>query len=129
MGKVDAGTKRKCEEQMDYTSLPLWSKCVSVLNIMQIKKIQIDFKLLFPGKEDALSGKWENFKEKISLYYESNIHSPSCRELLKTSTKAENIDSSDFIFTILLPSVLPEYLSSIKNIKEQDKKYFLYRNL
>ncbi|XP_016955735.1 uncharacterized protein LOC108027571 isoform X3 [Drosophila biarmipes] len=91
--------------------------------------IQIDFKLLFPGKEDALSGKWENFKEKISLYYESNIHSPSCRELLKTSTKAENIDSSDFIFTILLPSVLPEYLSSIKNIKEQDKKYFLYRNL
>ncbi|XP_070852414.1 uncharacterized protein [Drosophila suzukii] len=69
--------------------------------------IQIDFKLLFPGREDALSGKWENFKEKISLYYESNIHGPSSKELLKTLTKAENIDSTDFILTILLPSVLP----------------------
>jgi len=32
MGKVDAGTKRKWEEQLDYTSLPLWSECESALN-------------------------------------------------------------------------------------------------
>jgi len=32
MGKVDAGTKRKWEEQLDYTSHTLWSECESALN-------------------------------------------------------------------------------------------------
>jgi len=32
IGEVDAGTKRNWEEQLDYTSLPLWSECESALN-------------------------------------------------------------------------------------------------
>ncbi|XP_030374107.1 uncharacterized protein LOC115634059 [Scaptodrosophila lebanonensis] len=69
--------------------------------------IKLDFTIAYPGKESILLSKWDNFKKKIVIYYKENIHNATCKHLLEQVQSAESIDSSDYIITALLPSVLP----------------------
>ncbi|XP_055906775.1 uncharacterized protein LOC129942008 [Eupeodes corollae] len=74
--------------------------------------IEIDFEIMYPGKQHLLLSKWEHFKIIIKRYYEANIHNPNCKKqlrLLNSNLSSGNIlkDSEDFILAILLNSVLP----------------------
>uniref|UniRef100_A0A6P7GK58 Uncharacterized protein LOC114339860 n=1 Tax=Diabrotica virgifera virgifera TaxID=50390 RepID=A0A6P7GK58_DIAVI len=46
--------------------------------------IDIDFRLLFPGKEIWLYSKWEDFKKKIKSFYTTNINDKFCKLLFSS---------------------------------------------
>ncbi|XP_067615182.1 uncharacterized protein [Eurosta solidaginis] len=81
--------------------------------------IEIDFQFIYPEKTHLLLSKWETFKTKIFSYYEKNTTNEYCRQLLSTAKSSDNKDIQDYLFTILLNSVLP---SSSRFKSESGKK-------
>ncbi|XP_067644318.1 uncharacterized protein [Eurosta solidaginis] len=69
--------------------------------------IEIDLQFIYPEKTHLLLSKWETFKTKIFSYYKKNTTHKYCRQLLSTAKSSDNKDIQDYLFTILLNSVLP----------------------
>ncbi|XP_065366893.1 uncharacterized protein LOC135959764 [Calliphora vicina] len=65
--------------------------------------INIDFDIMYPSKGHLLHSKWDKFKDKVRNFYANNIHNEYCKQL----SSATNIDTQDYIYTILLNAVLP----------------------
>ncbi|XP_055916553.1 uncharacterized protein LOC129949246 [Eupeodes corollae] len=68
--------------------------------------INIDFDLLHPNKGHLLLSKWENFKRKIEKYYCLQIKDKKSREILSNSKGIADPNSFDYIFAVLLNSVI-----------------------
>ncbi|XP_054083396.1 uncharacterized protein LOC128920333 [Zeugodacus cucurbitae] len=68
--------------------------------------INLDFNLIYPAKDNLLKTKWDNFKTKIVNYYYANIRNQQSIDLLNQAKTTKKIDFQDYIFTILLNSVL-----------------------
>ncbi|XP_058976924.1 uncharacterized protein LOC105262100 isoform X2 [Musca domestica] len=81
--------------------------------------IQIDFELLYPGKSHMLFSKWQNFKGKILGYYERNVTNEACKQQISKAKETQQIDSEDYLITILLNSIFP---SSARFKNKQGKK-------
>lgn len=102
---------------------------------------------MYPSKGHLLISKWENFKIKISKYYENNIHNDYCRQLLSSATSTTNIglyihihkleiwitqlnyrfnifciiDAQDYLYIILLNAVIPSP-ARFKNVSGKRNK-------
>ncbi|XP_037940459.1 uncharacterized protein LOC119673270 [Teleopsis dalmanni] len=68
--------------------------------------INIDFGFLFPKKQNLLKTKWSDFKNRVRLYYETNIRNSKSRDLFVLSKITKKLNCEDYILTLLLNSVL-----------------------
>ncbi|XP_055855860.1 uncharacterized protein LOC129919065 [Episyrphus balteatus] len=68
--------------------------------------IDIDFKLMYPGREHLLKSKWDDFKKHILKYYQNNIKNPNSKSLLVQGNETNKIDCEDYVFAVLLNSIL-----------------------
>ncbi|XP_067634959.1 uncharacterized protein [Eurosta solidaginis] len=68
--------------------------------------VNLDFNLINPQKDNLLKTKWDNFKTKIVNYYYANIWNQQSIDLLNQAKTTKKIDCQDYVFTILLNSVL-----------------------
>uniref|UniRef100_A0A1I8M104 Uncharacterized protein n=1 Tax=Musca domestica TaxID=7370 RepID=A0A1I8M104_MUSDO len=69
--------------------------------------VNIDFDIMYPQKGNLLLSKWDQFKKKIYNYYGKNVHNEHCKQLFGNVLTASSIDAQDYIYAILLNSVLP----------------------
>uniref|UniRef100_A0A6P7H2X1 Uncharacterized protein LOC114346295 n=1 Tax=Diabrotica virgifera virgifera TaxID=50390 RepID=A0A6P7H2X1_DIAVI len=68
--------------------------------------IDIDFRLLFPGKEILLYSKWDDFKKKIKSFYRTNINDKSCKLLFSSLNDKSETNVEDYILATLLNSII-----------------------
>ncbi|XP_070854082.1 uncharacterized protein [Drosophila suzukii] len=87
--------------------------------------IKIDFNLLYPEKGDILFRKWDPFKEKVFCFYGDHIQNKECLRILKTAQKTVSIDSKDYIYTILLTSVVSNNSWAVIKGTNKRKKFSL----
>ncbi|XP_073842703.1 uncharacterized protein isoform X2 [Musca autumnalis] len=69
--------------------------------------VNIDFDIMYPQKGNLLHSKWDQFKKKVYNYYGKNVHNEHCKQLFVNVLTASSIDAQDYIYAILLNSVLP----------------------
>ncbi|XP_067637305.1 uncharacterized protein [Eurosta solidaginis] len=76
--------------------------------------IYLDFKIMYPGKENCLYSKWDIFTEKIQRFYEVNLHNDFCKQLFSLAKASTKKDTQDYILTTLLNGVLPPSCGKIR---------------
>jgi len=91
----------------------------SILYVRQ--QLTLEFSLLYPSREALMPGKWDDFRTRILDYYRDNIN-PIFKELYKKLPAAQNMDSTDYMITTLLPAVLAP-TTWYKDARGQRKKF------
>nr|XP_036670348.1 uncharacterized protein LOC118877196 [Drosophila suzukii] len=84
-------------------------------------QLTLEFSLLYPSREALMPGKWDDFRTRILDYYRDNIN-PIFKELYKKLPAAQNMDSTDYMITTLLPAVLAP-TTWYKDARGQRKKF------